>query len=318
MLLSVIIPTYNRKKYLIESLDALARQSLPGDQYEVIVVDDGSIEEISEIKEMQFPYTLQYLRQENQGDAAARNFGARHSQTSLLVFLDDDMLVEDDYLATMIEAHERSEKLVVMGTTHLWLGDNSSKFQSIYGISGFGNANANPSFTQLCSNNMSVRRGDYFKIGMMENLGFPGSSIWCDVDFAYRAYKLGYEFYRTNMAIGYEKDYVAENLSNASHRGYKMAYRAVALFQKHPDLIGHLPMFQDKTPVEWRSDELRLILRKMVRRPASSRPIVFTMEQIVRKFEHHIPSPTWLRPLYRWIIGSYIFRGYREGLRDFK
>jgi glycosyltransferase involved in cell wall biosynthesis len=317
MLVSVIIPTYNRKSYLIGALSALARQTIPRDQFEVIVVDDGSKENVAEITRMQFPYYLRYFWQENQGDAAARNFGALQSEADLLVFIDDDIFVDKDYLTAMVDAHSDNHRLIVMGTTILWVDRSGSVFQQLAGATESINNYARPSFTTLCSNNMSVRRNDYFKIGMMENLGFSGSSLWCDVDFAYRAYKLGYSFSTSHNAIGYNKDYVKENLHNASLRGYTMAYRAVVLFQKHPDLVEYIPMFLDKIPIKLESDPIGLIFRKLARHPASSRFTVFTMEQIVRIIEKSYPSPNILRPLYRWIIGGYIFRGYRQGLREF-
>lgn len=315
MLLSVIIPTYNRKTFLLEALASLSRQTLPIDQFEVIVVNDGSDQDISEIKNIQFPFKLRYLWQKNQGDAEARNHGASQSKADLLIFIDDDMLVEESYLRSMVEAYEQSKKLVVMGTTYPWIGEKSSESLLSSRVSWSDNTNTNPSFTELCSNNMSVMRRDYFEIGMMENLGFPGSSIWCDVDFAYRAYKAGYDFYRSPRAIGYERDYVAENLYNSSQRGYQMAYRAVVLFQKHPDLIDHIPMFHDKTPLAWGVDGPHLILRKLVRFPASSLIVLTIMEQTVHFLEKHAPSPKILHPIYRWVIGGYIFRGFREGLR---
>jgi hypothetical protein len=65
---------------------------------------------------------------------------------------------------------------------------------------------------------------------------------------------------------------------------------------------------------KWVNDPLWLIARKLARHVASSRPALWGLERVARVLEQRYPSPTLLRPLYRWLIGGYIFRGYREGL----
>jgi hypothetical protein len=95
------------------------------------------------------------------------------------------------------------------------------------------------------------------------------------------------------------------------------AYRSVTLFQKHPELLVHIPMFYDKTPINWRLDPPRLIARKLVRAILSSRLALWSMEQIVNSLEKPYPTFSMLPILYRYIIAGYIFQGYREGLGEF-
>src|SRR2546421_12644556 len=85
--LSVIIPTYNRKILLREALKSLTRQTYPHDRIEVIVVDDGSTDGTAGIAAEAFSFSLRYFSESNQGDAAARNLGARQRQADILVFL---------------------------------------------------------------------------------------------------------------------------------------------------------------------------------------------------------------------------------------
>jgi hypothetical protein len=172
-------------------------------------------------------------------------------------------------------------------------------------------------FTDVYSNNMALRREAYFEVGMMQDLGFPGSSMWCDIDLAYRAYQQGFDFRRSTQARCWHRDYFASSMDRYKPRIRTAAYRAVVLFQKYPELPPHLHMFSDKTPISWGQDPPRLIVRKLVRSMASSRPAMWGMEQLVSALEKRYPASRILPSLYRYIIGGNIFQGYREGLRKF-
>ncbi|HET9532657.1 MAG TPA: glycosyltransferase [Blastocatellia bacterium] len=91
-LVSVVIPCYNYARYLGEAVESVLAQSYP--HFEIIVVDDGSTDNIVEAV-ARFP-KVRLIRQKNQGLSAARNTGLWESKGSYLVFLDaDDRLLPD-------------------------------------------------------------------------------------------------------------------------------------------------------------------------------------------------------------------------------
>ncbi len=85
--LSVIIPTFNRPDFLRQCVASLRRCGYPN--LEIIVVDDGSTEDIAAVAR-EFEPACKYLRQENQGPAAARNFGFKQAKGRYVAFLDSD------------------------------------------------------------------------------------------------------------------------------------------------------------------------------------------------------------------------------------
>lgn len=96
---SVIIPTYNRRKFVVKAIDSVLNQTCA--DYEIIVVDDGSIDDTGTVLE---PYrnVITCLRQENSGVSAARNAGIRASAGKWIAFLDSDDEWATGYLATQL------------------------------------------------------------------------------------------------------------------------------------------------------------------------------------------------------------------------
>jgi glycosyltransferase involved in cell wall biosynthesis len=93
--LSVIIPTYNRAEVLAKALEGYLAQSSPALVQELIVVDDGSTDGTESVVREFFgrsSFPIRYLRQRNQGPAAARNFGVREAASALLLFSDSDII----------------------------------------------------------------------------------------------------------------------------------------------------------------------------------------------------------------------------------
>jgi glycosyltransferase involved in cell wall biosynthesis len=314
---SVIIPTYNRKRFLHQTLASLAQQSCPPDCFEVIVVDDGSKDGTEQVARDQFPFPLHYLWQANKGDAAARNTGAAASEAEFLVFVDDDIVLAPDFLRLLLAAHGDERKRIVVGTSILWLEDNDPPLATQREEREQPPVPTVPiPFVDVCSNNMSLRREAYAAVGGMEGLGFSGSSIWCDVDFSYRAQKLGFTFHRSRYAICWHQDYTERSLQTRMQRNYKVAYRAVALFKKYPELVRDLPMFADMTPVQWGQDNPGLVARKLLRAFASSPPVLWSLAQAAVLLESRSAAATLVRPLQRWVIGGYIYRGFRQGRRE--
>lgn len=85
--ISVIIPTYNREKYITCAIDSVLGQSYKN--YEIIVVDDGSVDNTKNALD-QYSDKIRYIYQNNKGVSAARNTGIRVANGEWVAFLDSD------------------------------------------------------------------------------------------------------------------------------------------------------------------------------------------------------------------------------------
>ena len=100
-MISVIICTYNRDKYIYNTLKAVAENGLPTDEYEIILVNNNSTdrtEEFCKLFQKDYPdIPYHYFMEENQGLSYARNRGIKQAHGDILLFLDDDAIIQENY-----------------------------------------------------------------------------------------------------------------------------------------------------------------------------------------------------------------------------
>ncbi len=269
---SVIIPTYNRKESLLRTLDSLARQTYPADRMEVIVVDDGSTDGATSLA---WPGKLsgQMLKQAHAGATAARNLGAGQARGSVLVFMDDDIELEEEALLAGLRMLLSLERCILLGSLRIPADgpeDSPSDTGSItaacqpYSL-------AEVPFQNCMTGLLFVRQSDFVEIGGFQDPtgGWPN---WDDVDFGYRATGAGYRLFRSTLVRATHWDHVSADLRSACDRWYRAAHAGARLFQRYPELQGQIPMFADKGPVRWGEDSVAIIARKALRSLTSSQP----------------------------------------------
>jgi glycosyltransferase involved in cell wall biosynthesis len=115
---SVIIPTHNRAGLLPRAVRSVLDQSHPAE--EIIVVDDGSTDHTERLLRSEFP-SVTYMRQENQGVAAARNQGIREARGEWLAFLDSDDEWLPRKLERQVEALREEPDYLLCHTNEIWI-----------------------------------------------------------------------------------------------------------------------------------------------------------------------------------------------------
>ena len=115
-LISVIIPTYNRYDFLLEAINSVKNQSYQN--FEIIVVDDGSIDKTCRL---QSNNSVVCLHQENKGPAAARNAGAKIARGKWLAFLDSDDTWDENKLQTQINYADKNPDYNIFYSDEFWI-----------------------------------------------------------------------------------------------------------------------------------------------------------------------------------------------------
>lgn len=107
---SLIVPIYNVEKYLEKCLQSIEKQIF--DDYEVILVDDGSIDNSRKIAELfirKDPSKFKLIHQENQGLSGARNKGLLYATGEYICFADSDDYLEPLYLKEMYDQAKKND-----------------------------------------------------------------------------------------------------------------------------------------------------------------------------------------------------------------
>ena len=195
--LSVVICTYNRGPILEKCLRALVAQTLPGDRYEIVVVDDGSTDNTPErIEALKTTSpSWQYHYQENRGRSAARNVGIEIARGEIIVFIDSDVVVVPTFLETHLKRHEAhsGEKVFVQG-----LAVNTDNFEDP-AATPINATHFSAAF--FATNNVSVPKRFLQEVGGFdENFTEYG---WEDLELGLRLKHIGVDIVRAREAMGF-------------------------------------------------------------------------------------------------------------------
>ena len=106
-MITLIICTYNRERYIGPLLDSIAKNDYPTSDYEIVLVDNNCTDNTRGVCE-QFAtthpeITLRYVVETEQGLSAARNKGIKEAEGDIIIYVDDDALVDTDYIRIYAE-----------------------------------------------------------------------------------------------------------------------------------------------------------------------------------------------------------------------
>lgn len=214
--LTVVIPTFNRAQVLKKALNAYRAQSEPQLISELIVVDDGSTDNTeSVVREVAgaSAFPIRYLRQENRGPAAARNYGIREARSPIILFTDSDIVPDRALVSQHIKWHKENPQsfVAILGYVS-WPSDpRPTPFMKWYGEDGplfgyrkFQNRNE-LNFVHFYTCNVSLK-AEFLRLCGQFDEDFK-SAAYEDIELAYRLSKAGLRVLYNSHAIAYHHQF---------------------------------------------------------------------------------------------------------------
>jgi glycosyltransferase involved in cell wall biosynthesis len=271
---SVVIPTYNHRAFIIEALDSVFAQTFT--DHEIIVVNDGSPDDSAAIlRPLLESGRIRYIEQRNAGQGSARNKGIAQAKGEFIALLDDDDTWPPDKLQWQMQAlKEDPEALAVYGY--------AERFGNLEGEHRpWPSAPSGWIFDQLVGQNwvhspgqMLIRRSALVSLGGFDS-GIWGTDDW---DLWLRLSKTGKILYRHQLALRYRT-----HETNASLHFWRMYRNGLKVANKH---FGRWPFSRDGTRRRMAVAFVRGFvahdaLRLLYRRRDNGQRLRFAMEWLV-------------------------------------
>jgi glycosyltransferase involved in cell wall biosynthesis len=229
---SVIIPTYNREKFIGRAIESVLAQTYKN--FEIVVVDDGSTDNTRKALEP-FDGKIKYIYQENGGSSSARNRGLQESTGEYIAFLDSDDTWTPNKLAVQLDILDKNKHTGIVYSKMLMFNEKGERigtkpddpsgrnFEELIEISG-----------DIPTSSVLTRRECFDKAGLFdENLPtMQDFDMWLRISEHYDIYE-----YEESLAY-----YYRHNQQNTSSRA-NCLYGLVLLNRKILKNYGHLPNF---------------------------------------------------------------------------
>ena len=252
MRLSIQLCTYKRAHLVGRVLEALFDQTLPADQYEVVLVNDGSPDDTRAVVERvrglaRCAFT--YVEQPNGGLANARNTGIARAHGERILFIDDDVLATPLLAAEHLASDARHGDVIVRGAVI-----NTARLDElpvpVWTV-------ANYSGNYFWTTNVSVRRSRLDQVGGRFDESFREYG-WEDIELGMRLRALGTKavFNRFALAFHYKPRPKATNVEAMLRQVRAQARTAVRLEELHPNWRVALAI-GDTRPQRFLGDALR-------------------------------------------------------------
>jgi glycosyltransferase involved in cell wall biosynthesis len=257
--ITALLTTHNRAHLLPRVLEGIEKQTLPQSEFELVVIDDGSTDDTPALLATYAgKIPMRVLRQGASGLAAAKNLGISAATSPILVFLDDDDVLEPGALAAHLAAHKANPELAVAVLAHTRLAPEVARSPLMRHVTEVGG--------QLFSYKW-VRPGE-----PLDYRGFWGGRSSCKREFllqwgvfnpafrfGYEDIELGWRLRPHGLKVIYEPSASAQMIRSISfddfcRRSYVQGRSQFRFAQLHDDEQVRDYCEIDKSLLEWSRD----------------------------------------------------------------
>jgi GT2 family glycosyltransferase len=311
--LSVVIPTHNRSDALAKTLLNLSEQQFT-ESWEAIVVNNRSTDDTDElVRGRRFPAPLRLVYEEKPGVAAARNAGIAVARGKYIVLLDDDILVEPDFLRSHYDLLLANPGCWIMGQVVNLPEQCATPFgkyrQSLYGYVPRESAGCEADW--LTGGNVSLPRSDWERLG-----GFDEIFSWVeDYEFAVRAWDVGIKVLFRPSILALHNDWAGFSIGDYCRRQRLYSQSEPLFLKKYGDRNLRMNMIRQNRPPDWNRDNPVLFAKKLVKNALAAENWQAILSSMCAFLERSWPWPPLLHRLYRLMLAVAIYQGFQEGLK---
>lgn len=315
MKVSIVIPTHNRLEKLRETVEKLRLQDFPNDDYEIIVVDDGSNPPVVFEKDFTVSPNVKIVRLEGEERSVARNKGTREAQGELIIFIDDDIFTNSDFIEKHWQAHQDFSDLLAIG--EILLPEDSQdtpfgRFRQRLEKDGIPRKRGLVDEKNFCAaGNASIKRDLFLQLN-----GFDTTLTSAeDQDFALRHTAQGGQiaFLPEASVIHQDKALDIRGYCQRNEWGSRLM---LPFYERYPDLSPNVERERINGLAKWGKEPLLNSFRKAIKTLLSSKVSVNILFKIASTLEKTKPDSSALDKVYRLLLGAHIFRGYRAAMKE--
>lgn len=321
-MLSIIIPTFNRREIVTETLNYLARTGALTDcVHEIIVVNDGDVE-LSNLENTGGDLKIKIVKNIGKGVATARNYGAKLAVYDILLFVDDDILLADDAVGQIIEFHQNNGNCLLSGT---WVYSSEVleklkqtpfgrfKIQNDYICMGgiekkqlSENLFESESLASFC---LSMRRETFERIGgFNENFPYAGCE---DQEFSTKAVKLGIKLNYLTSVKTFHNELDRGDREKWMTRQFTGVQGFPLLCELYPERKSSL-LFRENRPIAG-EDDSNLKAKKLFKKIVYGKSGFYALKTLTDVLEKTFASEKILNRCYRLMGGMMIYQGFQIG-----
>jgi glycosyltransferase involved in cell wall biosynthesis len=227
--ITVIVPAYNAQKYIDKCINALLNQSYLSEDYEVIVVDDGSSDKTADIIR---GYQVRYMRQRNKGPAAARNRGAREARGEIILFTDADCVPRSNWVEEMVKPFRDPEVMAVKGAYKTDQKTLIARFVQIEFEERFEMLKKAESIDMIDTYSAGYRKSIFLALGGFDT-SFPVANNE-DTELSYKMSNAGHKMVFNPNAVVYHLNH-PDSIKKYVKLKYWRGYWRMIVYKKYPD-----------------------------------------------------------------------------------
>lgn len=231
--ISVIVPAFNAADTLGECLSALLNQSAPRNSYEIIVVDDGSLDATADVVMRYCQQGVHLVRQPNQGAAKARNMGVAQSTGDLVLFTDADCAPRPDWIERLVAAFDDPDLVGAKGTYLTHQRRLVARFVQIEYEDRYDRMRK-----QECIDFIDTYSAGYRRDVFLQNNGFDVSARFVeDQEFSFRLAEKGYKLIFVPAAQVYHRH--DRDILEYVERKFNIGVWKARIMQRHPERLAN-------------------------------------------------------------------------------